>query len=231
MRGKLKRMPGLARLYGWARGLKHARDNARVLRAYMAAHDVCKLHVGCGYHLLPGWLNGDLWRCDPSVLWLDALAPYPVPPGALDYVFSEHVIEHMPLQDGLRMLAHAHAALRPGGRLRISTPDLGFLVALHAGPHSVLQQRYMAWTATHILQQPDVTTAMVVNNFVRDWGHCFIYDPPTLRWALERTGFVDVESHRLGKSDDPHLRGLENEARMPEGLLQLESFTLEARKP
>lgn len=51
------------------------------------------------------------------------------------------------------------------------------------------------------------------------------------RRALEVSGFVDVHSYRINESDDLALKNLENEERMPAGFLQLESFTLEARKP
>jgi hypothetical protein len=71
---------------------------------------------------------------------------------------------------------------------------------------------------------------MVINNFVRNWGHLFIYDEKTLRHSLETAGFAEVESFRLNESNDPNLRNLENEKRMPEGFLQFESFTLEAVK-
>jgi len=71
----------------------------------------------------------------------------------------------------------------------------------------------------------------VINNYVRDWGHQFIYDDRTLRFALEGAGFAQLERRLLNDSSDPTLRGLENTERMPEGFLQLESLTLEAVKP
>jgi predicted SAM-dependent methyltransferase len=231
VRSFLRDAPGLGRLYGLARRLKHERDNARIIAPYMAAHGVRKLHVGCGYHLLPGWLNGDLWRCDPSVLWLDACARYPFPDASLDHVFSEHVIEHMPLDQGRAMLAECHRVLRPGGRIRIATPDLRFLWALHAPEKTELQRRYLAWSVEHLLKTDAATDAMVINNFFRDWGHCFIYDQETLTRALTAAGFVDVVACPLGESEEPHLRGLENEARMPPGFLRLETLVLEARRP
>lgn len=231
MRALIRDMPGIGPLYRLARRLKHERDNARVIGPYWGSHTLRKLHVGCGYHLLEGWLNADLWRCDPSVVWLDAAAPYPFPAESLDRVFSEHVIEHLPLAQGRRMLAECHRVLRPGGRIRIATPDLQFLIDLTRPEQTEVQQRYLAWTAEHVLHTAEATVAMVVNNYVRDWGHCFIYDRETLALALTQAGFVDVVACEVGESEDPDLRGLENEARMPAGFLRLETLTLEARRP
>jgi hypothetical protein len=43
-------------------------------------------------------------------------------------------------------------------------------------------------------------------------------------------GFSSVKRRRLGDSDNPDLRNLENQQRYPEGLLDFESIALEARK-
>ncbi|MEB3328640.1 MAG: methyltransferase domain-containing protein [Candidatus Sericytochromatia bacterium] len=231
MRSLVREAPGLRQLYRVVRRLKHARDNAQVIGPYMAAPGVRKLHVGCGYHLLPGWLNGDLWRCDPSVVWLEAGECYPFADASLDYVFSEHVLEHMPLDQGRALLAECLRVLRPGGRIRVATPDLQFLVGLYAPEKTELQRRYLDWSSEHLLKTEAATDAMVINNYVRNWGHCFIYDRETLTRTLLEAGFTDVVGCLLGESEDPQLRGLENEGRMPPGFLRLETLVLEARRP
>jgi hypothetical protein len=58
----------------------------------------------------------------------------------------------------------------------------------------------------------------------------FIYDEKTLRSSLEKAGFADIVRCDLNESKDESLRKLENENRMPEGFVKLESFTLEGTK-
>ena len=70
----------------------------------------------------------------------------------------------------------------------------------------------------------------VVNNFMRDWGHQFVYDAPVLRRCLEEAGFTGVTQPALMESPEPSLRGLEHAARMPEGFLAFESLVFEAVK-
>lgn len=54
---------------------------------------------------------------------------------------------------------------------------------------------------------------------------------PVLCGNLEAAGFTGVAQWGLQQSDDPTLRDLENEGRLPDGFLQLESLILEGVKP
>jgi len=51
-----------------------------------------------------------------------------------------------------------------------------------------------------------------------------------LSFSLEKAGFKEITKFSLNESEDEILRNLENEKRMPEGFLRLESFTLEGTK-
>lgn len=223
----------------WRRSLRqvgrHAvRMDEALVSAYLAAHPVRRLHIGCGPHLLPGWLNADYEPRERSVLCLDATRTFPLPSDTFETVFSEHMIEHVPHAGGAVMLDEVFRVLRPGGRVRITTPDFAFLVGLytHSTEPTPLQQAYTEWAcATFVPNAPRANALAVVNNYVRDWGHQFIYDEPCLREALGRAGFVDIDARGLNDSVDPALQHLENVDRMPEGFLALESLTLEARKP
>ena len=84
--------------------------------------------------------------------------------------------------------------------------------------------RYIKWATDQFVPWASrPSSAFVINNFVRDWGHIFIFDEPTLSEAFELAGFENTKSCFLGP--------LENKSRMPDGFLELESFTLEGTKP
>jgi len=129
------------------------------------------------------------------------------------------------------MLQQCHRVLKKNGRIRISTPDLRFLIALYSDSKSELQTDYIRWASDSYIKNREYTDTMVINNFVRAWGHLFIYDAKTLARSLDLSGFVDVVACKINESEDENLRELENEERMPAGFLQLETFTLEARRP
>jgi predicted SAM-dependent methyltransferase len=226
-------------LRGWGRRvkataaqrLKNARRPGIIQRYFETAFPRC-LHLGCGVHPLTGWLNTDLGAHAPGIIRLDATRTFPFEDDVFDFVFSEHMIEHLPYHAADGMLAECFRTLKPGGTVRISTPDLAFLLALFGRPLTGIQQQYVDWSIrTFIRHAPRTAPVFVLNNFVRDWGHQFIYDEQTLRQSLEAAGFVDVV--RCGLNDSRHaaLRNLENESRMPPGFLRLETMTFEGTKP
>ena len=203
----------------------------RIVRRYLAQGlelQEPKLHVGCGGHVLDGWLNADLRPHSAHVLRMDATRRFPFPDNVFAYVYSEHVIEHLPFDAGAIMLGECFRVLAPGGKMRVATPDLAFLTALHRGGGGELRERYPAWASAGL---PGGEPGFVIDHFIRGWGHRFIYDEPILRGAMARAGFPDATRRGLNESGDAALRGLANIGRMPEGFLDLETLTLEAGKP
>jgi predicted SAM-dependent methyltransferase len=205
----------------------------KLLHQYLHTPGVKKLHIGCGDHLLDGWLNCDLvddWLIVRGVpiYPLDATKPFPFQSGIFDAVFSEHMIEHIPYLAGCSMLQECFRVLKAAGVIRISTPNLRFLIDLYDHP----RDDYISWATDRFIPwAPIADRTFVINNFVRDWGHQFIYDEPTLSAALRETGFVNIVRQKLQESNIDVFRGLENENRMPPGFLSLETLVLEANKP
>ena len=141
------------------------------------------------------------------------------------------MIEHVSYAQGQHMLKECFRVLKDGGKIRISTPNLSFLILLYQNEKTELQKEYIGWaTETFIGSAPYCEDTFVINNFVRDWGHTFIYDEKILRFSLEKAGFKEITKFELNESEDEILRNLENERRLPEGFLSLESFTLEGIK-
>jgi predicted SAM-dependent methyltransferase len=213
------------------RWTKRLLRDKRTVHLYLGSQAVKKLQVGAGSNAKPGWLNGDLNPVGAGVIYLDATKRFPLDDGLFQYVFSEHMLEHVPYSAGRNMLNECYRVMAPGGRIRICTPDLANFLNLFRSDRSALENDYLAWATREFIPAADeVAPVFVLNNYVRDWGHQFIYDRPTLARALEHAGFSDVTYHALGESADSHLRGLEYIDRMPPGFLALESMVLEAIK-
>jgi predicted SAM-dependent methyltransferase len=207
-----------------------ARDE-RFIRRYFESTSVPKLHIGAGKNLLPGWLNTNWYPNTNAAIFLDATKPFPLPSASFDYAYSEHMIEHLPEAGGGNMIRETFRVLKPGGTFRISTPDINFLVHLMNPDLTEVERRYIRWAGVRTHGSDSPTALSVVNNFVRAWGHTFIYDEPSLTASMRAAGFVDIKPFKILESDTPELRGLENVGRMEDGFLQLETMTLEGTKP
>lgn len=191
-----------------------------------------RLHLGCGTHILDGWLNTDLEPQAPGVLHLDASKRFPFADDQFEFIFSEHMIEHLDFRAGVSMLRECLRVLKPGGRIRVATPSLDFLLGLYFDSNKDLHSQYIRWAnAIFAPDGIDNDPLYVINNFVRNWGHQFIYNQRLLTKSLMRTGFVDIEFFNINESRHAELADLEFEARLPPGFLQLETMTAEASKP
>jgi predicted SAM-dependent methyltransferase len=215
---------------GWQLHRRFGRLDRKLARQYLGSSTVRKLHIGCGTHLLIGWLNSDFLPSCPKILHLDATQPFPFEDGTFDYIFTEHMIEHISYQAGQNMLRECRRVLNENGRIRISTPTLSFLFDLYQGRKSGLQIDYIKWAMQLVEDDVEENVVFIINNFMRNWGHTFIYDEDTLRQAMTEAGFVSIVRCSLQESEHLAFRNIENESRMPPGLLRLESVTLEARK-
>ena len=204
--------------------------NPRVTE-YLSANPVAKIQLGCGGNLLDGWLNTD-GQCDgwfhPNSVKLNAAESFALPDSVFDYVYSEHVIEHLTYWQGQNMLQESFRIMKPGARLRISCPDFQFLLDLYQNP-SELMTDYMQQTKPDWAPYPNAI--FTINNYVRDWGHKFIYDQNTLQACLQAAGFDQIEQFDIRNSNDVNLANLEADWRMNPGFLQLETMTFEAVKP
>src|SRR5688572_3091577 len=104
------------------------RNSTALIDQYLRDHPVRKLQIGAGSSRLRGWLNTDI-EPGEGLAYLDATKRFPFEDGSLHYIFSEHVIEHLTYDEGKAMVAEAFRVLAPGGKMRISTPDLDQFLA------------------------------------------------------------------------------------------------------
>jgi len=211
-------------------GLIHERDQA--FAAYLA-RSPRGLHIGAEGYTLENWFNTDLQPAKEGVYYLDATQPFPFPQHSFDFIFSEHMIEHIPMAAGLRLLSECRRVLKPSGIIRIATPDLRkvFGLLVDNGPAT---EAYMRWAVEQfqLPQDPFPKAPQVVNNFFRAWGHQFIYDPETLQKAMQQAGFRDLIQQRVGVSLHTSLQRLEHHGQtFCEWVNEFETMVFEATAP
>lgn len=190
------------------RGLK------RVARAYRQWHarrclsrftPPYKLNAGCGKLYWEGWVNIDNSREVGRIdLCWDLGRGIPVPDESCGAIHSEHMLEHLNVEQGLTFLRECHRVLAPGGVLRIAMPSLDDMIEKSAAG----RWREQAW-----LDEPQwrfiASRAEMFNIMFRWWGHQWIYDRDELYRRLREAGFEQIRDAAWGESTVESLRNRE----------------------
>lgn len=196
------------------------------------------LHLGCGPFCLEGWLNTDIRCLNSDIYYLDAAKKFSFPDYSFNYIYSEHLFEHLDLNQAKIMLQECFRILKPGGKLRLAMPNFHFLMNLYFHPEKDTNQRYLDWSYSRFIDQKislDVDKqnypVYVINNFFHDWGHKFIHTPETLAEIATALGFVNIQSYPVGSSDTLVFRAIENHQKeISECINKLETFVVEMEK-
>lgn len=150
----------------------------RYLKKWLRSSGTHILNLGGGGVLSDRWLTADVTpRAD---VFMDITKPLPLPDMTVDAVYSEEVIEHIELQAGRDMLAECFRVLKPGGKVRLTTPSLDYFAKRVSSDFAGTQE---------------------INDIFYCHGHRFIYSEEALRRTLSDAGFINI---RQSNYRDPH---------------------------
>lgn len=177
-----------------ASGRLRAKQKATQLQALRMRRRASKfesrrLHLGCGWNHLEGWVNIDLVGSKADLVW-DIRRDLPFPHGSMDAVFLEHVLEHMPYSQGISVLRNALQVLRPGGILRVGVPNAGMYADLYVAD----PQRLQDW------RWGRPTPMLALREVFQEHGHVTAWDGATLLLVLQEAGFSSAQIMPAGES-------------------------------
>lgn len=209
-----------------------ARLDKRVARDYFTnkALKLSLLHFGCGYSILSGWLNVDVYPLSRKVMRCDGRKKLPFREDQFDCIYCEHMIEHIEYGEALSLAQEFKRILKPGGTIRIVTPDLERFAKMVLQKTSRLEEQYIKWVVDTAGYPLPTSAGSVINVQARSHGHKYLYTSDTLCMLLEYAGFSKIVKCKIGESNHPAMCELENTKRMNNGFLDLESMILEATK-
>ena len=159
---------------------------------------------------------------------LDIAEPLPFATGSLDWVYAEHLIEHVAPDVAIDWLAEVHRVLAPGGLLRLSTPDLAryarsYLAArgLPGGERGMFDEHRdrMCEVLAPAPQMP-ARPAFMMNQIFYLYGHRWIYDVDELRYSLAAAGFDPdaVRECEFGRGTRADVAALDSPVRNDESI-------------
>lgn len=164
----------------------------------------CYLDIGCGPNVSPNFCNLDYgWHPGVDICW-DVTRGLPFSNEYIGGIFTEHMLEHITFDNTLSVLAECRRILRVGGTLRIVVPD-GELYLSEYAKHIAGSTAHMPYAEGDASSFAFVTPIISVNRIFRNHGHQFIWDYETLRLALLRAGFANVQKRAFGEGADPRL--------------------------
>ena len=199
---------------------------AWIIRRHLRVSDAPRLQIGSGPVSLDGWLNSDLISGD---IYLDVTRKLPLPDRSIRYAFGEHVIEHISQRQAERLLRELHRVLQPGGILRLTTPDMKKIIAIYADRNPVVSRADYARFLDRETGKQHFQPCQILNDYMRLWGHQYIYDEEDLRARLQQVGFVQIRRWEPGESEHGRLRGIERHGGA-EWINRAEALSLEAAR-
>ncbi|MDT4915690.1 MAG: hypothetical protein QOH89_390, partial [Pseudonocardiales bacterium] len=177
---------------------------ARFRAAVRKAPRPIALEVG-GLKKRDGWLAVNINAVTPY--YMDGTKPWIFEDRSLSHVYADNMIEHVPLAGGRVFFAEAYRCLRPGGTIRLVTPDVRTHVEMYlkgdaavvSGP---LADEYRSLGV--VIEHPIDLLRTPIGEFGHHAG--YVYDFETLDAELQRAGFQPAVRRELQESDDPMLR-------------------------
>jgi predicted SAM-dependent methyltransferase len=151
---------------------------------------------------------GRIYRVDGECYFaqVDICVPLPFADACVDWVYAEHLVEHVSLTEGIGWLREVHRILAPGGLLRLTTPDLRRYVEGYLRDDGLFAKHRRRLAAAGVGPPMPGRGAFMFNQMFYLWGHRWIYDEAELRHALGSAGFdpdtVAVQAFRRGARPD-----------------------------
>jgi len=162
-----------------------------------------KLHLGCGHKILDDWINCDI-KPDKNIIKWDLTQEPPFDNNSIDFIFSEHVLEHFTLDEGFRILVRCRKIMKPGSIIRIAVPDLNSCIREYQN------KKGLVFRNEHQKQLSKIRiNAEFINKCFREHGHKFLYDFDALAYNLKKAGFINVKRFGVGESSEAELKSLE----------------------
>jgi predicted SAM-dependent methyltransferase len=209
----------------------HKNRQNELITSYLEKNNIRKLQIGAQSNSVDGWLNVDIEPKSGEVVYMDAIKLFPFEANTFDFIFTEHMIEHISFNEGDFMLRECFRVMKKGGKIRVVTPNLKFLIELYQESKTETQEDYLRFSQKYFKNQEPELDTLVINNFFRDWGHQFIHDEKSLRYLLEKAGFQQISLTKVNESKYPEFQNLEqHQKEIGEAFNHLESILIEAEK-
>lgn len=231
------------------------------------AKELLRLNLGCGLQTPDGWVNVDgSWNArlakhpsirrllcslhfiskdkseipwSPNIFIHDIRKPLPFADGSAGAIYASHVLEHLYLEEGRRLIRDSFRVLGAGGILRVVVPDLDAIVQEYLGerPFGQLSGEFAslrpADRVNHrlLMHSPNSPAGNWLYRIYNSWqdfhSHKWMYDSDSLAALFEEAGFAETQRKSCRQSRIEDLDKIEDESRILKGA----GICIEGMKP
>ena len=174
----------------------------QIIKKYFIKNKIIKLHLGCGGRVFDGWLNCDInLQAD---CYLDLNKTLPFKNNSVDYIYSEHVLEHFSYNQCKKILQECYRVLKPCGIIRTAMPSLDFYLENMFNNENQEIKDFIAWHKENFQELKDLPNNMnsMINFIIGSCGHKYVYTKKTFLDLLNQLDFKNVSNVELGELEN-----------------------------
>lgn len=199
-----------------------------------------KLQLGCGKTFKEGWINSnyttklknlkyydEMRKQGHNIVELDVTKTWDMfEDNTVDYIFSEHMIEHLKETDGLFCLKESYRVLKSGGIIRTIAPSRTFYENIVGND---LHEFVINYCKKIFRKSGTYSGAAkkISQRTLNEQGHHWV---PTEKMLLDQhkaAGFINVKICDYNKSEHSEMNNID----MVDGIREWESIVVEGEKP
>ena len=143
----------------------------------------------------------------PEIEFMDATKPWQYADDTFDYIFTEHMIEHIEASKNLFTLQEAYRTMKPGGVIRVIIPDRDFFEQLPGQDDHPFVVNY----CRNIFKREPYAGASdaVTRRTLDEQGHVWVVGIEKLKAQVTKAGFSEVKQCEYGVSEHAELNGID----------------------
>jgi len=177
--------------------------------------DKVMINLGSGHWKFDGWINVDLDLESRPDVCVDLSAGLPFRDTCANFMHTEDFIDQLDQAQACRFMRECHRILKPGGVIRVLTPDLEQLTQMYLNQPEALKT---LWNDHVKVPLVFGTAAEILNIGIRFAGHQFLYDAETFTQLASECGF---RAERVSYQSSAHQELRNHDLRSPDNAISL----------
>ncbi len=175
-------------------------------KVFFDKNKVNKLEIGAGNVRKNGFITLDLSR--KTDFPFDLRIGLPFPDESLDFIYSEHVMEHFSYDDLRALLKDCYRALKPSGIFSAAIPNARIYLDAYLHPANFDREKYCQYKQYHLAYKSRIDFVNYI--FYMNGHHRYMFDEDNIQSVLTDVGLRNVRLRDFDPTLDQEARRYES---------------------